>query len=218
MTVYDQRCEPAPAAVAHPAHRTPTSTDTIAVDIDVAIGDDSIRFLAYPYEPASVFPTGLVVAADVRDADPTSAPPEVRRTTGETLFVPAPASPALRRFCERNRIPLRRRPDLWDALLEPFLDTEFTPQRQRATTALLARFGLSTQDVDRIRGRFAPAMRAYNSVAWDWCHLGLADLLDALQGHLAGGAHKLEPFELAETYAWAMALADRSGHQAAPLD
>lgn len=187
------------------------------MDIGVAIGDDSIRFLAYPYQPASVFPSGLVVAADVRDADPTSAPPEVRRTTGETLFVLAAAGPALRRFCERNRIPLRRRPDLWAALLEPFVDTEFTPERQRATTALLARYGLSGQDVDRIRGRFAPTMRAYNSVVWDWCHLGLADLLDALHGHLAGTAHRLGPSELAKTYAWAMALADRSGHQAAPL-
>jgi hypothetical protein len=74
-------------------------------------------------------------------------------------------------------------------------------------------------NVDQIRARFAGAMVAYfGSMLWDWCHLGLADLLDALHGHLAGDIHKLGHAELVETYAWAMALADRSGPQAEPLD
>jgi len=190
------------------------------MNINVEVGDDEIRFRAYPYAPASVYPSGRVAAGDIRDADPTSSPPEVRLTTGETLYVPAGSAPDLRQFCFRNSIPLRRRPDLWAALLEPFVDTEFTEAAQGQSMALLARYGLPDSDVDQIRARFASAMVAYNfgSMLWEWCHLGLADLLDALHGHLAGDIHKRGHAELAETYAWAMALADRSGHQAEPLD
>ena len=59
-------------------------------------------------------------------------------------------------------------------------------------------------------------MRAYNDVLGNAVHLGLPDLLWALQGGLAGERHAVPPDEYTEIYRWAMALADRSRDAAAP--
>lgn len=178
----------------------------------VEIADHELRFNEYSYEPASVYPHGVVATEEIRDVDPSSAGPEVRLRTGETLFVPAPKKVELQTFCRANGIPMRRRPDIWEALLDPFLDTAFTAEDRRRTTALLARWQIDEEQADEIRARFRPAMVAYNfeSGLWDWVHLGLSDLLDAIHGRLSGERHRLPTEELAETYSWAMALADRS--------
>jgi hypothetical protein len=183
----------------------------LAADIEVAFDRDEIRFLGYRYPAASVFPSGTVTAAQIRDADPTGTPPELRLLTGETLFVPSGHKDELRAFCERNERPLVERPDLWGALLEPFLDTLFTEHSDRYTRDLLTRHGLSPDEIAEIRARFEPAMVAYNidSGLWDWCYLGLEDLLNALVGHLSGERHRLPPAEFADVYRWAMELADR---------
>ena len=54
-------------------------------------------------------------------------------------------------------------------------------------------------------------MIAYNfgTGLWDWVHLGLMDLLEALSGPFAG-RHRVPDDEFASTYWWAMALADRA--------
>ena len=181
--------------------------------------EGSIRFPDYPYAPASVFPTGAVRAGAIRDADPRAAPPELRLHTGETLFVSGAQHSEPRTFCAGHGIPLRSRPDVWDALLQPFVDAEFTEGDDVRTAALLARFGIDVDETAGIRARFGPAMAAYNlgTGLWDWVHLGLMDLLEALSGELAG-EHRLPPDAFAETYRWAMALADRSAGAAEPVD
>ncbi|MFJ8958640.1 hypothetical protein ACIRG5_04575 [Lentzea sp. NPDC102401] len=76
---------------------------------------------------------------------------------------------------------------------EPFLDTSF-----------------SAAQIAAIRARLTPLMRAYNfdSMLWDWTHLGLYDLLRALNGTLvrpSSPATLGDPFEV---YRWAMEIAD----------
>jgi hypothetical protein len=43
----------------------------------------------------------------------------------------------LERFCRATQIPVRKRPDISGDLLEPFLDTQFTPEREAVTLGLL---------------------------------------------------------------------------------
>ncbi len=186
--------------------------------LEVRFFEGSIHFPDYRYAPASVVTTGAVRAVDIRDADPRAAPPEVRLHTGETLFVSGAQQTELRTFCAEHGIPLRSRPDVWDALLQPFVDTEFTDGDDVRTAELLARFGIDVDEAAGIRARFGPAMVAYNlgTGLWDWVHLGLMDLLEALSGECAG-EHRLPPDAFAETYRWAMALADRSAGAAEPV-
>jgi hypothetical protein len=185
----------------------------------VEIDRGELRFASYPFEPSSVHPTGVVAAEEIRDIDPTSAPPEVRLRTGETLFISAQQRENLETFCLANGIPMKRRPDLWGAILEPFVDTEFTDERADICAARLSHYGIASEETLAIRTRFRDVMVAYNfeSGLWDCTQLGLADLLDAIHGFLSGPIHRLPPDELAATYEWAMLLADRSGDDCDPL-
>ena len=71
--------------------------------------------------------------------------------------------------------------DIWGLLLDPFLDTEFSREQQEQTLQLRGRCGISSAEVEAIRARVEPAMISYNfdSMLWDWVHLGLTDILDA---------------------------------------
>lgn len=186
----------------------------------VTFGPEGVHFDRYPYAPAGVPPSGDVALAAIRDADPTSAPPEIRLRSGETVFVAAARRADLAAFCEQHRIPLLRRPDVWGALLEPFLDTQFTEADEQRTGARLLGAGFTADDTAAIRARFTDVMVAYNfeSMLWDWFHLGLSDLLEALSGNLSGERHRLAPDEFHTAYWWAMDVADRTAGQSEPVD
>jgi len=162
---------------------------------------------------------GVLPVSAIRDADPAAAPPEIRTLSGETLFVSATQRQDLERFCRARKTAVRKRPDVWGDLLEPFVDTEFTPEREAATRSGLHRAGLTDTEISQIRATVGPLMLAYNAFHWDEYHLGLADLLDALTTDALPGHGPPEPgieeirAELGEVtrfYAWAMRIANRA--------
>ncbi|MFJ8011308.1 hypothetical protein [Streptomyces sp. NPDC096339] len=154
-------------------------------------------------------PRRALPATAVRDADPAASPPELRIVSGDTVFVSSRDAAALERFCAENGIPVRHRPDIWGDLLEPFLDTWFDARHQAETLDRLARNGVGPAETVRIRERVGPLMAAYNGVHWDWCHLGLADLLDAAASELVPAELRIRPQDRAAFHAWAMEIADR---------
>ncbi|MFB8239544.1 hypothetical protein ACFC58_23620 [Kitasatospora purpeofusca] len=173
----------------------------------VLAGDHILRPVPDSHRGAAA-PVDVVPVAAVRDADPTATPPEVRTVAGETLFFPAARKAELEGFCRLHGIPLVRRPDVWEALLEPFLDTEFAPRRRAANALALAGVGLDEAAVADIRAEVGPLMLAYNSLHWDWCHLGLSDLLDAATAGSTPERYRIGPERFPAFRAWAMAIAD----------
>ncbi|WP_278262266.1 hypothetical protein [Nocardia sp. AG03] len=174
------------------------------------LADGEIRFANYPFAGASVYPEGVVPAAEIRDVDPRGWPPEIRTVRGETLFLPRVDEAELVAFCEANTIPVRQRPDVWSDLLEPFLDTTFDPEHERKTEQRLQRAGLSPAQIVAIRQRVERAMLSYNfdSMLWDWVNLGLFDLLSAAAGVLARPAAAATLGDPVRLYAWAMRVAE----------
>ncbi|MFE9633167.1 hypothetical protein [Streptomyces sp. NPDC006463] len=156
-------------------------------------------------------PRQVLPVAAVRDADPAASPPELRTVPGDTVFVSSRDTARLERFCAENRIPVRRRPDIWGDLLEPFLDTSFDGRHQSETLDRLARNGVGRAEAVRIRERVGPLMAAFNGVHQDWCHLGLADLLDAAASDLVPAGLRVRPQDRAAFRTWAMEIADRPG-------
>ncbi|MFE1411036.1 hypothetical protein ACFW6F_09540 [Streptomyces sp. NPDC058746] len=154
-------------------------------------------------------PRRALPAAAVRDADPAASPPELGTVAGDTVFVSARDGAALERFCAENRIPVRRRPDTRGDLLEPFLDTRFDARHRAQTLDRLARNGVGHAEAVRIRERVGPLMSAYNGVHRDWCHLGLADLLDAAASALVPAELRIPPQDREAFRARAMEIADR---------
>ncbi|MGH9225709.1 MAG: hypothetical protein ACRD2W_18425 [Acidimicrobiales bacterium] len=180
----------------------------------VEFGPTGIRYRSYPYVGASVHPHGHGSTVDIRDVDrrrrPARDPPPQRRDP-----VRLRRTDDLRAFCEEHAVPVRRRPDVWADLLEPFLDTEFTVADDERTATRLHQAGLDRDEIARIRAQVGDAMVAYNfgSMLWEWVHLGLFDLLEAHSGNLAGERFRLAADDFAELYRKAMAVADRSYDQ-----
>lgn len=169
-----------------------------------------VEFSAYPYPPASVYPSGTLPYAQIREVILIAAPPEIRTLDGEVLFLHAGQKDQLRAAAERHGLRLASRVDVWALILEPFLDTEFDAAHQAHTLAALAANGVDGPMCEALRQRLAGAMVAYNfaSGLWDWTHLGLVDVLDALRGELSGAIHRLSEADFAAFYWQAMQIAN----------
>lgn len=185
----------------------------MAHEFKVRFADDHIRFPSDHISRIGGSFDGRLDAAAVQDADLSATPPEIRTAAGETLFVSAEQRDELERFCQSNRIPTRVRSDVWGDLLEPFIDTQFTPEHQAATLSRLRQAGLTAADVTRIRAKVGPLMLAYNAFHWDWQHLGLADLLDAATATYLPEHQRTELGEITSLYRWAMAIANSDGRR-----
>lgn len=179
----------------------------------ITFADDYINFDGYRYPPASVYPSGRLHATEVVEVLPMAAPPEVRTVKKDILFIPASRKEELRNWCARHCIPLVHKVDVWSLILEPYLDTEYSKADDLRTLEGLLKCGISAAEVDSIRRRVGKMMLAYNfdSMLWEWVHLGLSDVLDAYMGILTGPWHKLPPEEYAYFYWYAVDLAHK-GH------
>jgi hypothetical protein len=180
--------------------------------MQVVFADTEIRFVDYPFAGASVFPDGVLAVSAITEADPDAIRPHLRTVAGETLFVHAEHRGALDDFCRRNVIAVHRRLDIWADLLEPFLDTWFDAEDQRATDARLHGARLGSKEIAEIRGRVERAMMSYNfdSMLWEWVYLGLYDLLSAANGVLTRPESQATLGDPVELYRWAMGVADRA--------
>ena len=167
-----------------------------------------ITFPSYMHPSASVSRNPVLAATRIRDVDSVGYPPEIRTTTGETLFVAKEFGPELAAFAERNGIAEVRRPGVWNPLLEPFLDTSFDKSDDDATRARLLAYGLAPGEIDVARERVAPMMTEYNAIMWEWVDLGLSDLIAASAAwHRRSAGARLRRADA--FYCWAMELADR---------
>ena len=186
----------------------------------VEFSPEGLRYEAYPFAPSVAARRALVRWTIVRDADPNATPPEVRLKSGETLFVTRTQKAELASTLARAGIPIVSRPDVWHWLLEPYLDTQFTPSDTEQTLARLESAGVSPKETDAIRAKVGRFMLAYNAIHWDWVHLGLDDLLVARHSLITRAWQRVRGQSFAEFYWWAMAIADRptpraTGDQAA---
>lgn len=177
----------------------------------VSFAEDHICFLRYDFRGATVHPVGMVTPGRIRDADWKAIQPEIRTTLGETLFVPREQGADLERFCHRHGIARRFRPDTWDDLLEPFLDTWFGSEHERATAERLREAGFPPEEVTGIRERLTPLMLAYNfdAMVWEWACLGLFDLLTAANAPIVKPSLQTALGDPATFYNWAMRIAER---------
>ncbi|WP_021595225.1 MULTISPECIES: hypothetical protein [Actinomadura] len=179
--------------------------------MEVSFEEDHICFRRYDFRGATVHPSGMVTPARIRDADWKAVRPEIRTTQGETLFVPHDQAADLEAFCHRHGIARRSRPDTWDDLLEPFLDTSFDPEHERATLERLREAGFPPDEVTRIRRRLTPLMLAYNfdAMVWEWTFLGLFDLLTAANAPIVEPGLQNALGDPVTFYDWTMEVAER---------
>jgi len=139
----------------------------------------------YEFFPASVYPNKKIFAKEIEYINPLGAPLEIK-IKNELIFISAQQKDELIEFGKRNNFIMpkdyKEKPfDIWDSILEKFLDTEISPEHAKKTYELLSEYGLDKKTVDEWRDRVQNPMVGYNfgTMLWDWVHLGQWDMLQA---------------------------------------
>ena len=171
-------------ALVHPDYRK-TVAHLRADETRLAVQCSALHFTDYAFEPASVFPAGLVQPEQIAEINLQSSC-HVRLKSGEILFVRPVYKEEFVTFVNRHQLPVRRRSSVWSALLDPFLDTWEEQQVIDRQFEWFARLGLDRDAVTRWRREVAVAMLAYNFGAhvWEWVRLDLHDALVAQRARL----------------------------------
>lgn len=146
------------------------------------IRENEIIITEYPFEPSVAYPERILSAKEI---DAISVDFGVCKIylEGDIVFVSAEKKEELKAFAERNRISLVTHSWNWDWILEPYLDTEFDSEHQAQAAQRLLENGIKKHEVDDLRKEVGKQMYKYNfdTMLWDWCSLGLADVLAAMR-------------------------------------
>lgn len=151
----------------------------------VSITNEAIRFENYPFESSIASVKGMISSEDILNICTNAFPPTVR-VGNELLFISAEHKQDLSSFAIKNNLPPINRPELWDWILEPFLDTEFSEESKEQTYTLLAEYALTRREVDELRNKVDRQMMKYNfdTMLWEWGMFSALDVLLAMRPKL----------------------------------
>ena len=166
----------------------------------ISFDADSIRIDDYPFEPSSIYSDPVIPAASIV-AVSTKFRPYIQRAN-ELITINAMEKENLQAFAIRNNIPDIEPSWIWDWILDPYLDTEFTPEDEERINRRLAEHGLQAAEVARIRAEVGEQMIKYNfdTMLWDWVSLNIFDALCAMRV-------KYDRHQFLDFYTRAMAIA-----------
>ncbi|MDO6676499.1 hypothetical protein Q4517_13185 [Tenacibaculum sp. 1_MG-2023] len=162
---------------------TSYETDNMICGVGKArILETEVEILAYPFKPSFVFPNKKIKASEITAICYQSYPPLIK-IDNEVILISREHTESLKEFAKRNNIATFKETKNWNWLLEPYLDTAFTPEEDIKTTQLLNRHGVSTAEIAQIRNEVGKQMYKYNfdTMLWDWFSLGLPDVLVAMR-------------------------------------
>ncbi|RYD52778.1 MAG: hypothetical protein EOP52_01120 [Sphingobacteriales bacterium] len=111
--------------------------------------------------------------------------PSAVEVESELIFISKEYQNQLQEFARQHAIPELRRYDVWADLLEPYLDTLFTPEADEQRTKRLMQNGIPGKRVSVILEEIGQQMMHYNfdTRLWEWQYLGLYDVLSAMRAH-----------------------------------
>ena len=150
------------------------------------VSDTTITFHNYPFLPSIAYGDKTFIASDIKSIDLESAPPTLQ-IGSELIFISAKQKEKLKEFASQNNIPIIQRPPIWNWILEPFLDTEFTSEHELRLNNLLTQYGLTETEVSTIRVKVKEQMMKYNfdTMLWNWTDFSAIDVLFAMRPKLS---------------------------------
>lgn len=148
----------------------------------LTIGSDFLKVENYPFEPSRVFRQPVLPASHIDEISLKSCPPAIR-VRDELIFLRSDRRAELELFAHNNNIKVVERATIWEWILEPFLDTEYTEDTDQRLTELLNRYGLDAERVSALRAEVKTQMLKYNfdTMLWEWVALGASDVLRAMR-------------------------------------
>jgi len=158
---------------------------------DSIIQDKSILIKNYPFKPSIAYPKRTFTASEINSIY-LDASPHYFKVKNDLIFITVENKNKLEEFAKRNKIPPSETPQNWELLLEPFLDTQFDDKDKKRTNELLKKNNIYKDEVTALRNEVASQMYKYNAKLWDWCSLGLSDVLSAMR--VKYSSNKFEEF------------------------
>jgi hypothetical protein len=148
----------------------------------LTIGDDFLKIEDYPFEPSIAYQQTVFKAHQIDDID-THAYPPTFRVGNELIYLTSKKKVELEDFAKRNNVKIVKRPWIWSWILEPFLDTEFTPETDERVAVNLENYGLSADQVKSLRAEVETQMLKYNfdTMLWEWDGFDAVDVLKAMR-------------------------------------
>ena len=148
----------------------------------LTIGDDFLKIENYPFEPSIAYGQTIFKANQIDDIDFKSYPPTFR-VGNEVVFLTSEKKIEIEDFATKNNIKTVERSRIWDWILEPFLDTEFTNETDQRLTKLLESYGLTKDQVKSLRVEVETQMLKYNfdTMLWELGGFGSSDVLSAMR-------------------------------------
>jgi hypothetical protein len=135
---------------------------------EARILETEVEILAYPFKPSVVFPNKKIKASEITAICHQSYPPLIK-IGDEVIFISREHTESLKEFTERNNIATFKKTKNWNWLLEPYLDTENTPEEDIKINLLLNKHGFSDSEVIQIRNEVGKQLYKYNfdTMLWD---------------------------------------------------
>jgi hypothetical protein len=157
----------------------------------LTIGDDFLKIENYPFEPSIAYKQTIFKTNQIDDIDSKSYPPTFR-VGNELIFLTSEKKIELGEFATKNNIKTVERSWIWDWILEPFLDTEFTNETDQRLTKLLESYGLTKDQVKSLRAEVETQMLKYNfdTMLWEWGGFGASDVLKAMRTKYKKGEYE----------------------------
>ena len=148
----------------------------------LTIGEDFLKIENYPFEPSIAYKQTIFKTNQIDDIDIKAYPPTFR-VGNDLIYLTSEKKVELEEFAIRNNILIVERTWIWDWILEPFLDTEYTAVTDERLTKLLMKYGLTTDQVSSLRAEVETQMLKYNfdTMLWEWGGFDASDVLRAMR-------------------------------------
>ncbi|KAA3624002.1 MAG: hypothetical protein DWQ02_23755 [Bacteroidetes bacterium] len=148
-------------------------------DLKVEFSKQGITFpKGYYFKYSSIKSKSKISNSVVKEINLNTSPLSFVINNNEVIFIPHKFREKLERFGNENNIPTSERFDIWSAINEPFLDTDFSETEKENNIKALIKNGLNENEIKEIRQKIKFTMISSNYVVWEWMNLSQFDYLN----------------------------------------
>lgn len=139
--------------------------------------ENAIEIKQYEFQSSNIRTNPLIKLEDINEVNLNTSPASIVINHNEVIFIDTRYKQDFIKFVREKKLKVENRFDIWEAINEDFLDTEFTHNHKQRTLQQLNENGFSLDEVKDIRSKIEKLMDGWASVSWEWMYLGHYDLL-----------------------------------------
>ncbi len=139
--------------------------------------EEAIEIQQYEFQVSNIRHTPIISIEQINEVNLNTFPASIVINHNEIIFIENRYKVDFIKYVKDKKLKVNNRFDIWSAINEVFLDTEFTEQHLERTLKQLETNGVSATEVAQIRTEVSDIMQGWAAIAWEWNYLGQYDLL-----------------------------------------